>query len=86
MNNDEIIRIWLYKVTQEIRDPSCKVSATNQPADRLVCGDFKYYRVNGNSAFDATRREADEWATLHSTKVQTIVGYPAWMHDLGYRV
>lgn len=80
----KIVRIWLYKQfvrPREITFPK----GTNEEITTVVRGDFKYYAMEGNKVRESSRKEADKWASETGHKVETLRGYPAFMHDLGYR-
>ena len=81
----EIVRIWLYKITEDLKYNDCKLSKTNQLVKRVVRGDFEYWKIDGKSAFRSNRKEADAYARIVGRAVETIRGYPAFMHDLGHR-
>jgi len=81
-----IVRIWIYSVTHEgLKYPDAKPSDTNKLVTKNVRGDFEYYDVENEAPRKVTRAEADEWELETGNKVDTLRGYPAWMHDLGYR-
>lgn len=80
-----IVRIWLYKTFEDLKYPDAKISETNQPVVKKVRGDFVYYEIDGESVRETTRRVADEWSKRTGRRVETWRGYPAFMHDQGYR-
>lgn len=81
-----VIRCWLYRSYEHTLGHSVE---TKKPRveTRVSRGDFEYYRVTGrNQVEPCTRREADAWAAESGRKPKLHMGYPAWMHDLGYRI
>jgi hypothetical protein len=81
----KIVRIWIYKITEELMQPDCKFSETNKYKQKVVRGDFEYYKIENETVERCNRRDADEWAKLTGQEVETRKGYPAFMHDQGYR-
>lgn len=82
----KIVRIWLYKVVdQSLQTADAKPSDSNHVITKKVRGDFVYYKVDGVEAFESTRREAKTWSQNTGQAIETWLGYPAWMYDLGYR-
>lgn len=82
----KIIRVWLYKATQEPVGGMDVLSKQFKLATRVVRGDFKYYKVDSNTVSDSCRREADDYAKRMGQPVELFLGYPDFMFDLGYRV
>lgn len=81
-----VIKIWVYKKIERSEFEDCKPSKTNLPVIKDVRGDFEYYEVDGDtSAHKVTRRDADKYAERTGEKVELLLGYPAFMHDMGYR-
>lgn len=82
----KIIRVWLYSTREGIKYPDAKPSATNKLETKSVDGEFRYYRIEDEkTVFLSTRREADDWASESGKAVETLMGFPHYMHDLGYR-
>lgn len=78
----QIVRIWIYRVLEEaLKFPEAKPSSTNIIVTKKVRGDFKYYAIDEGRVTESSRKQAE---TI-GQNVETWRGYPAWMHDLGYR-
>lgn len=82
----KIVRIWLYRVMDVYADTEVKPSKTNQTIKRVTRGEFKYYKLEGETVLDSTNQEAKDWASKTGQAIETWRGYPAFMHDMGYRV
>jgi len=81
-----IVMLWLYKKYEDTNHFDI-LSKTYMPQVSYVRGDFEYYEIDGESARRVTRREADAYAkSIGEERVETIMGYPSFMHDQGYRV
>jgi hypothetical protein len=81
------VRVWCYRTVERLANEDCKISETNQPVVKEVIGEFRYYECDGEiSTRPCYRKEAQAWADKARKKIKTLYGYPAWMHDLGYRV
>ena len=81
-----IYRIWVYKEGYEgLKYPECKPSSTNKTVQRNTVGYFKYFVIEGEQATPSCRREADKWFQETGHTIETLRGYPAFMHDAGYR-
>lgn len=81
----KIVRIWLYKQytrTREITFPA----KTVEEETSVARGDFAYYEVDGDSVRASSRKEARAWSEKTGQKIETWRGYPAFMHDQGYRI
>lgn len=81
-----IVRLWLYRITEELEHPELKISKTNQHVTRVVRGDFEYYEFDGEKATRSSRKAAMKYIERTGLKIETIRGYPAFMHDQGYRI
>lgn len=80
----KIVRIWIYK--KEENPPMLDIlSKQYLPRIKSVRGDFEYFEIDGESARRSTRKEADAYADKVGEPVETLMGYPAFMHDQGYR-
>ena len=80
----KIIRIWVYK--KEEADPTLDIlSKQYLPKIKSVRGDFEYYEVDGETVVKSSRKVADAYASRMGGVIETILGYPAFMHDQGYR-
>lgn len=81
-----IVRIWLYKIIEDLKQPDCKPSDTNTVVTKDVVGRFEYYELDGENARVSSRAAADAWSFNTKETVETMRGYPTFMHDQGYRV
>ena len=80
---NKIIRVWAYKATdvKEHQADDCKHFVKD-----VLRGDFEYYETDGQTVRKAKRKDAAAFEAKTGEKVELVVGYPSFMHDLGYRL